>query len=247
MSNDNANNINVNFFIPELPLDTDIDGARTKAEGRPIYKTNEYVRVTMPANPKSVIVCLAHEKRFRDKQTNEWRSYADMYPEQYRQFKAGIEEQIIGTPLSELPSLTAAKRAELRAVGIKTVEQLRELDGVGLKRLGMEGQGLKTMAASYLDRAKGLAVDAVHAAENAALRSEMELLREEMKALAAGKVTPPANDANPAPVSDFDGFSDEDLKVFIKDRSGSAPRGNPSHSTLVRMAEELLAAEQEAA
>jgi hypothetical protein len=132
-------------------------------------------------------------------------------------------------------------------VGIKTVEQLRELDGVGLKRLGMEGQGLKTMAASYLDRAKGLAVDAAQAAENAALRSEMELLREEMKALAAGKVTPPANDANPAPVSDFDGFSDEDLKVFIKDRSGSAPRGNPSHSTLVRMAEELLAAEQEAA
>lgn len=245
MSNDNQ--INVNFYIPEIPLDSDLDGARTKAEGRPIYKTQEYVRVTMPANPKSVIVCMAHEPRFRDKQTNEWRSYAQMYPELYRQFKAGIEEQIIGTPISELPSLTAAKRAELRAINIKTVEQLAELDSVGLKRLGMEGDALKRMAASYLDRAKGLAVDASQAAENAALRSELEVMREQIAALAGKKAAPVANDANPAPVSDFDGFSDEDLKVYIKDRSGSAPRGNPSHSTLVRMAEELLAAEQEAA
>jgi hypothetical protein len=43
--------------------------------------------------------------------------------------------------------------------------------------------------------------------------------------------------------SSFEAMADDDLKSFIADKTGSRPRGQPSHETLVRMAKELVEVE----
>ncbi len=239
--------IRVRFFVPEVPFELDRDAKASAEQGRPIYRTVVYVEAAIPGDKNSKIVCPAHEPRWRDKVTNEWITYAQAYSEEYRRFMDGLQDKLNGTPLTELTTLTAAKRAELKALNIQTVEDLAGLDGQGLKRLGFEGNELKAMAVAYMDRAKGSAIDARVAAENAALKAEMQELRDMVAAMSTGKTSPAANDENPAPAGQFDGWSDDDLKVYIKERAGEAPRGRVSHDTLIRMAGELLAKEMEAA
>jgi hypothetical protein len=40
------------------------------------------------------------------------------------------------------------------------------------------------------------------------------------------------------PVSPFDGMPDDELRQFIKDKTGQPLKGNHGHETLVRMAKE---------
>lgn len=240
----NSAQVRVQFFIPETPLSSDLDGAKTKELGRPVYKTNEYVRVSVPGNTQNIVVCLAHEKRFTDRASGDRLSYADAFPEEYRLFKQGMDEQIIGTPLAELPALTNAKRAELKAVGIRTIEDLAAMEGSVIKKFGMEGPSLKTMAVNYLDRAKGLAVDARNAAENAALRAELEAVKEQLSQIAkASRGEPLAAPVAEGPRSSFEDWEDDDIKAFIKERAGAAPAGRVSHETLVKRADDILAKE----
>jgi hypothetical protein len=248
-SDQNGPRVYVQFFVPETPFESDLDANATKEQGRPIYKQNEYVRVTMPGDPLNKPVCLAHEKRFFDRRSGQRVSYADAFAEEYRMFKAGLAEQIVGTPLTELPAINSAKRAELKALAIHTVEALASLDGQNLKRLGMEGNSLKSLATAYLEKAKGSAMDAKFAAENAALKAQIEELQKAVKQIAAGKADDAMEDnsVNPPPPALFDDFSDDDLKTYIKTRTGETPRGRVSRETLLRSAHELHSAEMEAA
>ena len=47
--------------------------------------------------------------------------------------------------------LTEARRAELRAQNIYTIEALAAIDGLELKNLGMDGRDLKNKAMEYLE------------------------------------------------------------------------------------------------
>jgi hypothetical protein len=41
-----------------------------------------------------------------------------------------------------------------------------------------------------------------------------------------------------AAVSAFESWSDDELRAYIKERTGTGVRGQPAHATLVKMAEE---------
>src|SRR5262249_55226253 len=154
--------------------------------------------------------------------------------------------------------LTAGKRLELKALNIYTAEQLAALDGQPLKQLGMSGRSLKDQASAYLDAAQGSADVTRLAAENAELREMMKRLQAQVANLASTDPSPIAepdegdieNEAlvrstavratgamNAAP--EFSDWADADIKEWIRDETGSAPRGNPSHATLVAMAGEI--------
>jgi hypothetical protein len=113
----------------------------------------------------------------------------------------------------------------------------------------MEGSALKRTAQAYLDNAKGMAGNVQAAAEIEALKAQVADLMAAMKK--PGSAEPlEKGEINMPPASDFDGWSDDELKTFIKSRTGSAPRGQPSHATLIASAEKILAdeaAESEAA
>lgn len=232
-----SSTVHVEFFAEAIE-----NPAKTRSEGRPIYEDNEFVKIKFPGDQKRVHVAPANERYRRDPGTNGWLTYIDDFPKHYERFKQGLEQSVIGTPLSELPFLTESKRAELRALNIHTAEQLSGLDGAPLGRLGMGGRGLKDQATAYLEHASDTALETRLAGENAALREQMASLQAQMAEVLSLK---PAvkTAATTSTTSPFDDYQDEDIKAFIKDRSGSAPRGNPSHETLVRMADDIIANE----
>lgn len=208
-------------------------------EGRPVFEDKEFVRIRFPGDNKREHVAPAHEGYRRDRENgNRWVTWAEDYPRHYDAFKQKASQAAIGTPLTELPFLTEARRAELRALNIHTAEMLAEMPETNYHRLGMNGRALAMQARAYLERAKDGALEAKMSAENAALKQQIDLLQQQM----AGILSKPA----PAPEiieeeptgSVFESWTDENLKAFIQAHAGSRPKGNPSHASLVKMAEE---------
>lgn len=217
------------------------NAAKSAKEGRPIFEDKEFVRIRFAGDPKNVLVAPAHMTgTVRDEQTNLPLTYAQRFPRHYEAFKAGQAYVGSGTPIKEAPFLTEAQRRELSALNIHTLEALAELDGAGLARLGMGGRALKDKAIAFIAKASGSADVTKLAGENAAMKEQIEAMQKQMAELLQAK-TVPSQKPMPASDSAFSAWQDDDIKAFIEDRRGSRPRGNPSHATLVNMADEIVA------
>lgn len=196
------------------------DPIASKDQGRPIFNDVEVVEIRIAGDRNYAPVFPAHSMWQRVDGTP--MTYADRWPDAYARFKAGQEQVAAGTPLSELPFLSEAKRAELRALKVYTAEALASLDGKNLKALGDMGREMKNQAEAYLSNATQGSVAAKLAAENEALRAELEMLQ--------GEVQRGDADLN---------AEREALKVQIATLTGQRPRGNPSIETLRDMLADL--------
>lgn len=221
------------FYLKTIP-----NKRLSVAEGRPMFNEREQVEIRYPGDRNRIHHAPANEMVSRNQDGDEitWR---DIYPEQYKAFKANEEYIGDGTPVSELTFLTESKRAELRALNIHTAESLAALDGSALAKLGMGGRGLKDQAQNYIDKAAGTAIEGKFAAENAELREMIANLQKQLDGQPVAETV--TNE------SQFSDWEDADIKAWIKDVAGKAPAGNPSHETLVARADQLMAKEQEAA
>lgn len=220
------------LVTPFFKVIAEKDERASREAGRPIFKNAEYVEVRI-AGDRNYAPCFpAHSMWSR--QDGVELTYADRWPDQYARFKANQEQVAEGTPLSELPFLDEAKRAELRALKIYSAEALAGLEGKSLKSLGMMGNELKQKAKAYLESATGSA-NVIKMAQTIAA------LQEQIKALQAANMPTivAVEDEDEQPASDFDTWDDELLKEHIAEKAGARPKGNPSHSTLVAMAGEL--------
>lgn len=210
---------------------------KSKEAGRPIYDDVEVCEIRTAGDRNSVKVFPAHEVSHReeleDGGSGDEVTYAMRFPNQYKRFKDGHTQAQSGTPLEELPFITQGKRFELKALNVHTAEALASLDGTPLKQLGIGGRELKNQAQAYLDNAKGSADVTRLAQENEALKRRIADMQRD-----AVKAAPPTD----APDS-FEAMSDDELKAFIGTKTGSRPRGQPSHETLVRMAKEIVETE----
>lgn len=209
---------------------------KSKEAGRPIYDDMEICEIRTAGDRNSVKVFPAHEVSHREELEDggygDEVTYAMRFADQYRRFKDGHTQSQTGTPLEECPFITQAKRFELKALNVHTAEALASLDGTPLKQLGIGGRELKNQAQAYLDNAKGSADVTRLAQENEALKRRIaDMQRDAVKAAPAD-----------APES-FEAMSDDELKSFIGEKTGSRPRGQPSHETLVRMAKEIVETE----
>lgn len=237
---------------PHLHVEFYTDAIENKRKsidaGRPIFEDVEMVRVKIAGDPKNTFVAPANAECGRDRETNERITYKDRFPEHYRFFADHKGEAIIGTPLSEVPWLTASKVQELKALNIMTVEALAQLDGSLLQRIGMGGRELKNQATAWLDKAEGSKAQA-HFAEELSVRDQViDQLRRDIEALKSGQpaAVPDEPEAEPADAglgdnSPFWAWDDEDIKNWIKDNTGNRPAGNPKHGTLVAKADALNA------
>jgi len=220
--------------IVEFYADAKEDPSASKKAGVPQFMDVEMVKIRFPADRNRTLVRPAHAEW--KKERGQIVTYAMRYPDEYKRFKAGQAPVVRGMPLAEAPFLTEAQRRMLRALEVYTVEQLAGLEGIPLKNLGMNGRQLQEAAAAFLEAARGGADVVRLASENEQLRHEMDLLRQQVASIGKrgveGASTPPAASA-------FDAWEDELLKEFIAEKTGSKPRGNPSHATLVLMAEDL--------
>lgn len=168
-------------------------------------------------------------------------TYAERFADQYRQFKLGGSQEASGTPLQQLSpyGITPAQISLCRAMKIHSIEAIHSLEGHGLKVLGVQGNELKRMAAAYM----------ANVVRGGQVETEVDDLRRqvaELTAMLKGTqveadiaevvAVEAANEAIEA--SEFAAMSDEQIKAYIRERTGAAPRGNPSRETLLRMAAE---------
>ena len=204
------------------------DVSASKEAGRPIFRDEEYCEIRIAGDRNYAPTFPAHSVwRTED---GEEITYAMRFKAEYERFAEGKEQIADGTPLSELPFLTEAKRAGLRASKVYTAEALASLDGKKLATLGADAREMKNMATAYLERATG-------AAGVTAMAAELEAMRAELAAMRGG-----AEPITAPPTTDYaEAQAKEDLKAQIADLTGSRPRGNPSLSTLQEMLNDMKA------
>lgn len=237
----NADLIHAVFSIHTIPNE-----AKSKAAGRPIWDEMEIVTLRFSANKQTVAVFPAHEvfkwEVNRETGVREPMTYAIAYPEQYRRFKANEAQTQSGTPLSELPFLTAGKRLELKALSIHTAEALASLDGQNLKNLGMQGREMVNQAKAYLANAAGSSNVTKLAAENVDLKEQMAALQQQFAQMVAeAKNRLPTLQPEPQDKA-LEDCTDAELKAFIKRETGAGVPGNPSRQTLLDRAMEIATA-----
>ena len=159
-------------------------------------------------------------------------TYAERFQRQYQQFKMQASQTKAGTPLLYVPFLTEARRAELRALNIYTVEALAAVDGQELKNLGMNGRELKNKAVEFIQQSATHAPNTQLQAELEALKARNAVLEEDTKTL---KARLPAADEPEDPFANMDL---DQLREFITTATGHAPHGSLGRKVLVRMASE---------
>lgn len=233
MQPNQANRPMIHVEFINLPVE---DLAASRKEGRPIFKDVEHCRIRWVGDNKRELIEPAHQLTEYNRDERRYITFAEKFPEHYRLFKANQDQSAVnGTPISELPFLTEAKRAELRALNITTAEGLAALDGAALHRLGMGGRDLKNKARAFLDSASGAADVSRMAAEIENLKAMIANLTTAQPAPAAAPV---ATDSPPSPFADWD---DETIRVWIKEQGGEEPHHRTGHAKLVQVADELNA------
>lgn len=224
--NEQDKSLSVNFFMHPVE-----NPRKTKEAGRPIFDSVEMVSIMAPGNTKTEYTAKASSMHYDSNARKQW-TYAERFAEQYASFKRGSESQHPGTPLSEVPFLSLAQKAEMNASKIYTVEQLA---GMADRDIGKKGMGFR----SYVDSAKAY-LDTTQGTN--ALLSELEELRRQV---ASVKASAPADISADVEDSDieFDGMEDDDLRNILTD-AGTAVDGRWSRKRLV---EEIRKLEKEAA
>jgi|GEM_PF-688243 hypothetical protein len=140
-SPDDDKKLHVRFYMH--PIEQTAESIRA---GRRVFADTEYVEIMIPGDKQTVIrrqVFDMDRKRF---------------PQQYARFKQGLADQTIGTPLSELTFISAAKVKEYEFFNIRTVEQLSATaDGSKAAQAMMGFNQDKQKADAFLSAATGLA------------------------------------------------------------------------------------------
>lgn len=155
--------IHVRFYIHPVK-----DEAASIEAGRPVYKDVEFVEKFAPGNSSNIPRGKVTELDRRN------------FPQQYAKFKAGDNEQIVGTPLTEWSLITRSQVEELAYIKCRTVEQLAEINDAACN--SMPGlYELKRKAKAFIERAKDNAPLEKLMAENDALLARVAALEESLK------------------------------------------------------------------
>lgn len=180
-------NLYVEFFAHSRQ-----DSQKSLAEGRPIFKDVDYVRIMVPGDKSSIIerpVRLGHAPQHDNIR----------FAPQYRAYKERREQVLEGTPLSEWPLITKSHVNELAHYKIKTVEQLASVpDSVAQNFRGITR--LRQQAAAYMESAKGAAPVAQMQAQLDEMKQKNEFLQKQLtevlEGMKAQKETPATAVAN---------------------------------------------------
>ena len=221
---------------PFFRYETVEDVEASRREKRAVMKTVELCEMRI-AGEKNYVPTVPAESIWKN-ENGQPITYAERFSEQYRQFKLGATQSGEGTPLQQLRpfGISDAQISLCRALKIYSIEAVHSLEGAPLKALGVSGNELKRMANAWMaEQARGGQV----VSELDALRREIAELKAEKAAdQVMAEVALEEAEVDAEIASAFAGMTEDQLKAYIKERTGSAPRGNPSRETLLRIAEE---------
>lgn len=157
----------------------------TNKQGRPIFQDVDYIQIYTPGNQLNVIDTVVrpeHKARF----PVQWANYIATQ---------GTGDQVVGTPVSAWPFLTASQAEEFKAVKFFTVEQIANASDGQLQNLGMIGGAnphmIRERAKAYLAAAAGVAPVEAQATELAETKEQLKALQAQINALMAGQAPAP--------------------------------------------------------
>lgn len=152
----------VQFYERTMP-----DTIATQKEGRPIFKSVDFIKIMKPGDNTTEIDTYATDA---DKVR---------FPRQWALYQNNkTSEQIQGTDLREWPVIDRATAEGLRAQKFYTVEQIANASDQQSQALGMMGPRLKQQAQAYLLKAKDGAANQAQAKEIAELKAQVNQLME---------------------------------------------------------------------
>lgn len=203
---------------------------KTLAEGRPIFDDVEVCEIRAPGCKDVKVFPSTFFSRWADDPMtgmSRKESYAERFSHQYQQFKARAVQTKTGTPLEHATFLTDARRAELRAQNVYTVEALAAIDGTELKNLGPGGRDFKNRAMEYIEEAKSSAPNKQLAAELEAIKAQNVVLQDDNAALRS---------ARQRADHELEEMNDDQLRGYIETQTGNSPQGGVPRKVLKRMA-----------
>jgi hypothetical protein len=153
-------------------------------EGRPIFEQHLLAYVMSPGSKLSIPAFRVCRKDTSGKEI--WdRHFQQMFSKQLKMWESASPD--VGTPLDQLTILDVAMIAAMKEMKVFTVEMLADVSDGNLANLGMGARKWRDAARAYLDQAKGNAAVTAVAAENAALRAELDALKAMITAPKAGR------------------------------------------------------------
>lgn len=138
--------------------------------GRPIYEEKEYIKIIVPGDSKTTVDCPVDD------------TFRQRFEKQYDKFKKGLEQAVTGTPLEVWPQMSVGMVAELKSVGVQTVEQLAGMSDANIQKF-MGGNMWRQKAQAFLDAAAGDAANSKLAMELEKRDSEISALKNQMDAI----------------------------------------------------------------
>lgn len=140
---------------------------KSAKEGRAIFDEKPFVKIIVPGDRLNMVdapVTPYHKQRFQAL---------------WERFEKGLEAPETGTPLGEMPWMSVGMVEELRAFGVKTVENLANLnDGVVSRIMG--ATMLKAKAQAFLDAAQADSQNSQLQAALAERDNEIDLMKHQM-------------------------------------------------------------------
>lgn len=221
---------------PRFFMESIHDELSSAAKGRPVFHDEPRVEVIMPgiANLTKPVF------RVTDVIDNGMNAM-QRWPEAYKAFLEGCEISPDGTPLEEWSILTRSAVLELKALHIRTIEDVAGLSDVAGQQVGMGWMGLRDRARAYLNEADRAALSESLTKRNDELEAEVIQLRSQVEDLGGmmrqmhAEVMASRNAPNPIAVA-IPGMSDP-MEALKMQEAGLMPREQPG-SSLDRFATE---------
>lgn len=152
------------------------NNAKSTEAGRPIFDEFDYIEITTPGGKSKV------SRKANEEDKKRFSSHWELY--QAKQ-NGATGDMVIGTPIDQWPALSTGQVHEFRAIGIRTVDQIANLNDQGIQAIGMGGRELKARAQAFLAKASGNAEFEGLAAENERLSEQVALQKTQMEDMAA--------------------------------------------------------------
>lgn len=151
------------------------DEEKTKAQGRPIYKNKEMVRISFAGNNTKIV-----DRAVRHEPTNTSPSDTDRFHRQWEAFQNQQKQVPDGVPLEHWAALNKAQVMELKALNIHTVEQMANLSDHHLK-MGM--RQIRDKASAWLEEADAGTRVLAQQTEIEDLKKEIEAMKNQFRGL----------------------------------------------------------------
>ena len=116
-----------------------LNGAKSLEAGREVFVDTPYILILIKGQSKTEV----RRKAMDEDKTR--------FPNAWRAFQEGKENAVTGTPLENMHGMTLSQIQELKAMHIRTVEDLAGMSDMGAQKFGHGGVDLRKKAQAFIE------------------------------------------------------------------------------------------------